>query len=116
MVEPAMAAEPVLVIVRRWLCPFCRRGRSSKRATTAHVGRCWLNPAVRSCKTCASFDEGGDACGCEPGCNWGSPSGPIPPSCGAGIELATVPMTGCPLWTAVAGDTESAVRAQAGEG
>ena len=91
---------PEVVIVRRYRCPFCRRTGSAKAAIAAHIGRCWLNPAVRSCKTCSNLDPGGDACGCVPGCNWGSPSGSIPASCEAGVDLTdqSMPVTGCPLW------------------
>jgi hypothetical protein len=93
--------EPELITVKRYRCPFCRRSRSSRQATAEHIARCWLNPAVRSCKTCTSLEPGGDACGCVPGCNWGSPSGSIPDSCDAGIDLSgELPKTSCPLWAA----------------
>jgi hypothetical protein len=97
-------AAPLTVTVRRYECPFCHRRRSSRAVTAEHMGRCWLNPDVRSCKTCANFEESYDACGCEPGCNWGSPSGPAPASCAAGRDLpegAEFPVTGCPLWAAL---------------
>lgn len=96
--------DPEAIMVKRWLCPFCRRSRSSKSATAEHIARCWLNPAVRSCKTCANLEPGYDACGCEPGCNWGSPSGGIPDSCAAGVDVPEgpeFPVTGCPLWRAL---------------
>ena len=73
-------------------------GTRIQLARAEHIARCWLNPAVRSCKTCANLEPGGDACGCEPGCNWGSPSGGIPDSCAAGIDLDGTIKTGCPLW------------------
>lgn len=98
MTAVAVEIAPESVRVTRWRCPFCHRSRSSKRATAEHIARCWLNPAVRSCKTCANFEPGGDACGCEPGCNWGSPSGGIPDSCAAGLKLDGAVKTGCPLW------------------
>ena len=99
MTAIAIEAVPEAVTVTRWRCPFCRRSRSSKRATAEHIGRCWLNPAVRSCKTCAHLEPGGDACGCEPGCNWGSPSGSIPDSCAVGVDVSSGEIkTGCPLW------------------
>jgi hypothetical protein len=92
-------AVPESITVTRWRCPFCHRSRSSKRATAEHIERCWLNPAVRSCKTCANREPGGDACGCEPGCNWGSPPGGIPDSCTAGVDRSDGEIkTGCPLW------------------
>ena len=92
----AIAPEPFTVT--RWRCPFCRRSRSAKRATAEHIARCWLNPDVRSCKTCAHFEPAHDACGCEPGCNWGSPAGGVPDSCAAGVALDGDVKTGCPLW------------------
>jgi len=95
----AVDAAPEPVTVTRWRCPFCRRSRSSRRATAEHIARCWINPAVRSCKTCANLQPGGDACGCEPGCNWGSPSGPIPDSCVVGVNISDGEIkTACPLW------------------
>ena len=93
-----LAAVPEPVIVKRWRCPFCHRSRSSRQATAEHIGRCWLNPDVRSCMTCAHLEPGHDACGCVTGCNWGSPAGAIPNSCTAGIKLDGTVQTGCPLW------------------
>lgn len=54
MSTPKLATvEPTVVTVKRYVCPFCSRGRSKRPATVEHIGRCWMNPAVRSCKTCA---------------------------------------------------------------
>jgi hypothetical protein len=91
-------AQPIPVTVTRHQCPHCRRTWAKQPAATAHIARCWKNPDVRSCKTCTHFDEGGDACGCEPGCNWGG--SPIPPSCDAGMKLPDdyQPVINCPLW------------------
>ena len=94
-----IATAPEPVTVKRWACPFCHRSRSAKAATVAHIARCWRNPAVRSCKTCAhyEYDPGGDPC--EPGrpcsCNAGSEE------CAAGVDLTSgpVPRTDCPLWS-----------------
>ena len=92
-------SDPEPFVVTRWRCPFCRRSRAHKNATAQHIGRCWLNPAVRSCKTCANLEPGGDACGCEPGCNWGSPAGGVPDSCAADVDISGgVVRTACPLW------------------
>jgi hypothetical protein len=96
---------PEAITVTRWRCPFCHRSRSSKRATAEHIARCWLNPAVRSCKTCSNLNPGYDACGCEPGCNWGSPSGAAQDSCAAGIELDGAVKTACPLWALKGGES-----------
>jgi len=99
MTAVAAGVAPEPVTVTRWRCPFCHRSRAHKKATAEHIARCWLNPAVRSCKTCANLEPGGDACGCEPGCNWGSPSGSIPDSCAAGVNISDGQIkTACPLW------------------
>lgn len=92
---------PIPIVVTRHQCPHCRRTHGKKQTAVEHMGRCWKNPAVRACKTCVHFDPGGDSCGCEPGCNWGS-SGPTQPSCGAGMSLPGDfrPVTHCPLWQA----------------
>ena len=98
-----LLAAPEPVTVTRWRCPFCRRTRAHKAAAAAHMERCWLNPAVRGCKTCAHYDYEPDGGPCEAGrpcaCNQGHEE------CGAGIDLdgglglAPVLRTGCPLWS-----------------
>lgn len=92
-------AVAIPLVVTRYQCPHCRRTRAKRTAAESHIARCWHNPAVRACTTCEHYDEGGDACGCEPGCNWGA-LGPIPPSCGAGVPLPEDyrPVIDCPLW------------------
>lgn len=98
--------EPVPVMVRRYECPFCHRRRSARATTARHIARCWLNPAVRSCKTCVHFEEVPDGEPCFPGrpctCNQGYVD------CAAGVSLAfeNTPRTGCPLWAAKAGDPQ----------
>lgn len=92
---------PEPITVKRWRCPFCRRSRSSRKATAEHIGRCWLNPANRTCKTCANYEyaAGGGCDGLGPhfGCNDSSEE------CTAGVDLpADGPVTGCPLWRAIA--------------
>lgn len=47
--------EPFKVQVTRWRCPFCGRSHSARTRCVEHMGRCWQNPANRSCKTCAFF-------------------------------------------------------------
>jgi hypothetical protein len=89
-------------MVRRFECPFCSRRRAAKKAVAEHLGRCWLNPAVRSCKTCAHLDEydGGDTCFPGRPCDCNAPSR----SCRAGVKFEEnglgpdFPVTGCPLW------------------
>lgn len=97
MTAPGLAA-PEAFTTTRHRCPFCRRSWAHRAAAARHVARCWLNPAARSCKTCAIFEPAHDACGCEPGCNWGSPSGGVPDSCAAGVDLDGTVKTACPLW------------------
>jgi len=46
---------PIAVVVTRYRCPFCPRSLSSKTRMVDHIGKCWRNPAVRSCKTCKHF-------------------------------------------------------------
>ncbi len=94
--------EPIRLVVTRYRCPHCARSRSSKKATVEHIGRCWSNPAVRSCRTCRHFEPADDACGCEPGCNWGNSGKGIPEHCAAEVDLTgqSVPVTNCDLWEA----------------
>jgi hypothetical protein len=93
-----LTAEPVPVMVRRFRCPFCSRSRSSKAATAEHIARCWLNPEVRSCRTCAHLESWPDAGPCFPGrpCNCGDGG----QECGLGVVLpeSGLPVTGCPMW------------------
>ncbi|MFB7592331.1 hypothetical protein [Streptomyces sp. NPDC056169] len=86
---------PIPIVVTRHQCPHCRATRSKKTAAIAHIGRCWKNPAVRSCKTCDNYDPGGVDCGCDWRC-----SQPQPPSCGAKVPLPDGPtvVTDCPKW------------------
>ena len=49
---------PDRVTVTRYRCRFCRRYSRSKPGPVAdHMTRCWRNPAVRACKTCAHHQE-----------------------------------------------------------
>ena len=85
---------PIAFKTIRYRCPHCIRTGSSKARITEHMGRCWQNPAARGCMTCANFQPAEEACGCEPGCNWGGPEGGYPESCAAGVSLAGRPA--CP--------------------
>lgn len=91
--------DPEAIMVKRWLCPFCRRSRSSKRVVAEHIARCWLNPVARSCKTCVSYeyDRGGEPCfpGRPCNCNDGYEA------CGEGVDLSAGLKTACPLWRAL---------------
>jgi hypothetical protein len=92
-----MNAEPEVITVRRFRCPFCRRSHSSKTRAVLHIGRCWYNPAVRCCKTCANFVP-----------DQSEPGYVAPEYCDAGVDISgdvttedapsPGPITGCPLW------------------
>lgn len=56
MTEDVVTPAPVRAVVVRWWCPFCGRSHSDRPRTRAHMARCWLNPANRSCKTCTFFE------------------------------------------------------------
>ena len=97
-----ITAQPIACTTVRFRCPFCRRFSRSRRATVAdHMTRCWLNPAVRACKTCAHFQLGNDA-GVSAYCRDGELC-----SCGVveeeclredGPDLASGLRDHCPLW------------------
>ncbi|MFC4006542.1 hypothetical protein ACFOY2_04875 [Nonomuraea purpurea] len=97
---------PIQIKVTRYACPFCSRARAKKTATAAHIGRCWLNPANRTCRTCRHFDAAFAGEWCFPGrpcsCNEGGAS------CEVGVDLPGfegLPVVDCPLWqTAMAGE------------
>ena len=95
-----MIPQPIPFRTTRYRCPFCGRTGSHRVRIAAHIGRCWLNPAVRSCRTCDHYEPGHDACGCVAGCNWGS-SGHVPPSCDAGCAVPDngFPRVDCPKWS-----------------
>jgi len=56
--------EPIPVVVTRWLCPYCHRGRSRRGPCEEHMARCWRNPALKGCKTCFFYerDSQGEHC------------------------------------------------------
>ena len=85
-------SDPIRIVAVRYQCPHCRRGRSSKAATIAHIDRCWRNPATRSCKTCAHHIV-----------VYGEPEVGLPgfERCGADgrdLDPITSPVVKCPLW------------------
>ncbi|AVH59956.1 MULTISPECIES: hypothetical protein [Streptomyces] len=81
---------PIPVVVTRHQCPFCRITRAKRPAMVAHIGRCWRNPAARSCKTCRHFEPPEDGPYPEhPG--W-------PESCTQERDLAAGLHTNCPSW------------------
>lgn len=112
-----MAAEPVAVMVKRWECPFCRRRRASKQATTEHIGRCWHNPAVRSCKTCTHFISEPSGEWCVPGQPCNCNNGYMECAAGVDLDIAQVPVTGCSLWKlSEAAETQVREQLEAGRG
>lgn len=86
-----VTVEPIAVQVTRFLCPYCHRGRSSKRAAKLHMVKCWRNPDLRGCKTCAMFQThawpGKPAVGTK-----------APGRCNAGLNLAPGLVTKCRKW------------------
>lgn len=93
--------EPIRYTSVRYRCPFCTRNRSRKKTIADHAERCWHNPTNRTCRTCAHFVDGHDACGCEAGCNWGNNGQPVRECCGEGHPLPENghPVTDCLDWT-----------------
>ncbi len=92
------AGTPLLVLVRRYECPHCRRRRANKAATVEHMGRCWYNPASRTCKTCVLFERS-DCCGMADVYGCYTPMCPTD-RCTAGVDLpAAGLMVGCPAWS-----------------
>jgi hypothetical protein len=85
--------EPLAVKVTRYLCPHCGRGRSTKRAAVLHMPKCWRNPDLHGCKSCALF---------QPGVWPGKPvpGGKAPGRCGAGYNLNKGLVTKCRKWRA----------------
>lgn len=83
--------EPIPVRVIRYGCPSCARTASSKSRARDHMSRCWHDPANRGCKTCAHFNADADACGCEPGCNWGNGGESVREHCAKGVDLTGRP-------------------------
>lgn len=40
----------------RYRCPHCRRSFAHRATAEKHLARCFLSPAVRSCRTCRWFE------------------------------------------------------------
>lgn len=91
----------------RYVCPCCSRGSAKRAAAVAHLGRCWLNPENRACKTCRHFIPADFA-------DWDeNPAYVDPERCARGVNLTdtdvysshpsedrtpTVVRSGCELW------------------
>lgn len=100
-------SEPIVITVKRHVCPHCRTGRSKRAVAVAHIARCWHNPANRTCKSCANYETSPDYGPCFPGenCRCGAPDH----WCNAEVELPDFgelegfPIVGCPLWESKGG-------------
>jgi hypothetical protein len=80
--------------VVRFQCPHCHLTRAKKGSTEAHIGRCWNNPAARSCKTCEHYTPA-DSDGPYPEHpGW-------PEQCEEGRKLLSGLHVHCPLWAAL---------------
>ncbi|MFF6844635.1 hypothetical protein ACFY8X_38595 [Streptomyces tanashiensis] len=94
---PIPAEDPLVIQVTRYQCPHCRQSRSKKTAAIAHIGRCWKNPAVRTCKTCEHYLPAYPVETCNPGQGCGC--GDLPEACDVGNEIpADQPASHCPKW------------------
>lgn len=81
---------PTVITVKRFVCPFCHRGHSKRPDAEAHIARCFSNPVLRGCKSCACLEihepepevglSGGEFCMAD------------------SIDLSAGRRTGCPLW------------------
>lgn len=91
--------EPERLVVTRYRCPHCQRTRSSKRAVTEHMGRCWHNPANQGCKTCDHYAPADSGCVGDPYCNCASPE-----FCAAGVVFSEgALLIRCEKWEPVDG-------------
>jgi hypothetical protein len=83
---------PIPLRVLRWRCPNCTRSASRPGRIHEHMACCWYIPENRGCMTCVHFEREPDACGCEPGCNWGNSGGEfVPERCAKGVDLSGRP-------------------------
>jgi hypothetical protein len=97
---PTAVTIPVTVI--RHQCPHCRRTWARKSAGVSHVARCWNNPDVRACKTCAWHQEARwSSHQCIPSRDCGCDSWPEACCHPDGPTWLAQPVTGCPLWQPV---------------
>jgi hypothetical protein len=85
---------PMPVVVSRQQCPFCRRyTRANLAQVRDHMTRCWLNPALKTCKTCVHHQDAAGSPGTPD--EWlescTNPAGPE-------YEDYQFPVLHCPLW------------------
>lgn len=48
--------EPIAYATTRYRCPHCRKSWGHRANAVKHEARCFMSPAVRSCKTCRWFE------------------------------------------------------------
>jgi hypothetical protein len=84
---------PMPVVVSRHQCPFCRRfTRADLRQVQDHMTRCWINPALKTCKTCIHHQDASGTPG-DPDEWLESCTNPAGPE-----EDYQFPVLHCPLW------------------
>ena len=106
MTDRPTEAKPIERKVTRFICPFCRRGRSKRSYAQEHIDQCWKNPAQRSCGSCANFRSGSQGGYDEPGCD---------PYCAVGAEIHSADgdkqlVRLCPSWEPSTFVVETALR------
>jgi hypothetical protein len=83
---PEPGPAPIEKLVVRWCCPFCPRESAEKSPMAKHIPKCWHNPAVKACFSCAHRvrpAQKGAPAGCKAGCT---------------MPAGTDPVTHCPKW------------------
>jgi len=110
--------QPIPFTTTRYRCPHCPRTAANNSRMREHIGRCWLNPAARGCKTCKHYEQraenevcmvGVDLTG-RPECKTCAGFGDVPgedlgmtecPDCaGDGAEIKPGPIVHCGTWEA----------------
>jgi hypothetical protein len=85
---------PMPVVVSRHQCPFCRRyTRADLALVRDHMTRCWINPALKTCKTCVHHQDASGTPG-EPDEWLESCTNPAGPE----YEDYQFPVLHCPIW------------------
>lgn len=88
-------AQPIVKMVKRFVCPFCDRGHGKRASAVNHIARCFKNPAAMGCKTCVFWERGEAADVLRDG--GGYPG--QPEMCGAGVDLSDGLLSLCSLWS-----------------
>lgn len=77
-------SDPIKTTVVRYKCPHCNRHFSRKKACAAHIERCFLDPANRTCRTCEHH-------------HWEDPFRDTQELCSVSMPKE-FPVVLCPLW------------------